>query len=194
MATVATAAIAVMTVPQASAQDYFIGQMFETAANFCPRGYAEANGQLLSIAQNTALFSLLGTTYGGNGQTTFALPDLRGRMAINQGQGPGLSPHTLGEIGGVRSRTLTILQLAQHTHEAAFQTVNAQGNERRSFRNAFGIAPDNQYSSVVQFDGALNANTLAIQRTGGADPVANMSPFIVMKHCIALEGIFPSRN
>jgi microcystin-dependent protein len=178
----------------AAAQDYFLGQMIEVGNNFCPRGWTETNGQILSIAQNTALFSLLGTTYGGNGQTTFALPDLRGRMVLNQGQGPGLPPYALGQVAGVESQTLTINQLAVHTHEAAIQTVNANAATNIPFRNSFAVTSDFQYSSVIQFDGALNAATLSVQKTGGSDPVANMSPFLVNRYCIALQGIFPSRN
>lgn len=93
--------------PSRNALDPFIGEIYMFAGNFAPRGYALCDGQLLSIAQNTALFSILGTTYGGNGQTTFALPDLRGRAPIHSGSGPGLTPRTLGEIGGVENRTIT---------------------------------------------------------------------------------------
>ncbi len=178
----------------AVAQDYYLGQMMEVGNNFCPRGWADANGQILSIAQNTALFSLLGTTYGGNGQTTFALPDVRGRMVIHQGQGPGLSPYVMGQVAGVESQTLTINQLASHTHEAVFLTVNQNAGTATAFRNAFAVTSDFQYSNVIQFDGALHANTLTVQKTGGTDPVPNMSPFLVNRYCIALQGIFPSRN
>ncbi|KTE41433.1 hypothetical protein ATE62_06015 [Sphingopyxis sp. HIX] len=182
------------TAGSATAQDYYLGQMIEVGNSYCPRGWTETNGQILSIAQNTALFSLLGTTYGGNGQTTFALPDLRGRMVLNQGQGPGLPPYSLGQQAGVESQTLTINQLASHTHEAVFQTVNANAATTIPFRNSFAVTSDFQYSNVIQFDGALNAATLAVQKTGGSDPVANMSPFLVNRYCIALQGVFPSRN
>ena len=96
----------------------FIGQITLFAGNFAPRGWAFCNGQLLSIAQNTALFSILGTTYGGNGQTTFALPDLRGRVPVHAGQGPGLSNYDLGQQGGAESVTLTTAQMPAHTHPA----------------------------------------------------------------------------
>lgn len=178
----------------AAAQDYYLGQMIEVGNGFCPRGWTETNGQILAINTNTALFSLLGTTYGGNGVTTFALPDLRGRMVLHQGTGPGLPPYTIGQVAGVESQTLTINQLASHTHETVFQTVNANAATTIPFRNAFAVTSDFQYSNVIQFDGALNAATLAVQKTGGSDPVANMSPFLVNRYCIALQGIFPSRN
>lgn len=193
MMTAASAGALTIAAPVA-AQDYFLGQLIEVGNNFCPRGWIEANGQILSIAQSTALFSLLGTTYGGNGQTTFALPDVRGRMVLNQGQGPGLQPYSLGQVAGVESQVLTINQLASHSHQAVIQTVNQGAATNVPFRNAFAVTSDFQYSSVVQFDGALNAATLAVQKTGGSDAVANMSPFLVNRYCIALEGIFPSRN
>src|SRR3954464_2189508 len=104
----------------------FIGQIMLFAGNFAPRGWAFCEGQLLSIAQNTALFSILGTTYGGNGQTTFALPDLRGRVPIHPGQGPGLSPYALGQVGGSESVTLTSKQITGHKHLA--QCLNAAGS------------------------------------------------------------------
>jgi microcystin-dependent protein len=192
--TVAVGFGALAAAEHAAAQDYYLGQMIEVGANFCPRGWVETNGQILSIAQNTALFALLGTTYGGNGQTTFALPDLRGRMILNQGQGPGLSPYALGQQAGSETVTLTINQLASHTHVAVFQTVNANAATNIPFRNSFAVTSDFQYSNVIQFDGALNAATLTVQKTGGTDPVANMSPFLVNRYCIATVGVFPSRN
>jgi microcystin-dependent protein len=179
----------------ATAQDYYLSQIIHTGYNFCPRGFANTDGQILSIAQNTALFSLLGTTYGGNGQTTFALPDIRGRLVIGTGQGPGLSFYDLGQRGGVESQTLTINQMPQHVHQAVFQTVNAQANSQRSNRNSFAITPDNQYTTdVTSFSGTMNDQTVTVQKTGGTTPIANLSPFTVTRYCIAIEGIFPTRN
>ena len=187
--------VALSAAAPAMAQDYYIGQLIEVGNNYCPRFWTETNGQLLAINTNTALFALLGTTYGGNGQTTFALPDLRGRMLIGQGQGPGLSPHFLGEAGGVESQTLSINQLASHSHEGLILSVGTQtANSRTAFRNAISTTPNPQYSTTIQFDGALHADSLHMQNTGGSDPVPNMSPFLVNRYCIALQGIFPSRN
>lgn len=176
------------------AQQYYLGQIMETGASFCPRFWVEANGQLLAIQQNAALFSLLGTTYGGNGVTNFALPDLRGRMLIGQGQGPGLSSYIQGQVGGVESQVLTLGQLAQHTHRGVILSVNQNTNDVKPFRNAFAVTPDRQYSNIIQFDGALRDDTVSVQKTGGFDPVANMSPFLVNRYCIAVQGVFPSRN
>lgn len=177
------------------AQEYFLGQLIEVGNDYCPRGWADTNGQLLSIAQNTALFSLLGTTYGGNGVQTFALPDLRGRMLIGQGTGPGLTSTNIGERAGVEQQPLTLNELASHGHEAAFLSIGTQSaNSRIAFRNAFGATPDFQYSSTVQFDGALHPNTLTTQDAGQSQAVSKMSPFLVNRYCIALVGIFPSRS
>src|SRR4051812_28387187 len=105
-----------------------LAMVFMFAGNFAPRGFASCEGQILAISQNTALFSLLGTTYGGNGQTTFALPDLRGRSAIGQGQGPGLSPYVEGQTGGSETVTLTVNQLPPHTHNlTAYQGAPTTG-------------------------------------------------------------------
>src|ERR1044071_8835547 len=103
----------------------FLGQLLTVPYNFSPRGWAFCNGQILPIAQNTALFSLLGTTYGGNGQTTFALPDLRGRAAISSGQGPGLQSYDLGQVGGVENTTLNINQMPQHFHTVSPLSVSS---------------------------------------------------------------------
>jgi microcystin-dependent protein len=165
----------------------FLGQIILVPYNFAPRGYAFCQGQLLSISQNTALFSLLGTTYGGNGQTTFALPDLRGRHAISQGQGPGLSPYSLGEQGGVETVTLTTQQMPQHPH-AVNATMAASGDQR----------PQNNYLSIggSYVSTAPNAQMGAqmISPAGGSQPHENRDPYLALNYCIALQGIFPSRN
>ncbi len=169
----------------------FIGQIMMVGFNFAPRGWALCNGQLLSIAQNTALFSLLGTYYGGNGQTTFALPDLRGRMPIHQGQGPGLTPRTIGENGGEETVTLNRGELPQHNH-----TVNVQsspGNSTTPTNNypAGSSARDNIYSNAAP-NATMNANEIGF--TGGNQPHDNMSPYLTVNFIIALEGIYPSRD
>ncbi|HMO76110.1 MAG TPA: tail fiber protein [Sphingopyxis sp.] len=193
LATAGTVAMCAIT--PAMAQEYYLGQLIEVGNNFCPAGWIETNGQLLAINTNTALFSLLGTTYGGNGQTTFALPDLRGRMLIGQGQGPGLPSYVIGQTGGVESQTLTLNQLASHSHEALILSVGTQtANSRTAFRNAISTTPNPQYSTTIQFDGALHPDSLHMQNTGGSDAVPNMSPFLVNRYCIARQGIFPSRN
>lgn len=195
----ATSILAFGGTAPAAAQDYYIGQVIEVGNNYCPRGFALANGQLLSIQQNAALFSLLGTTYGGNGVTVFQLPDLRGRMAIGDGQGPGLQNYTQGQVGGSENVTHTISNLPQHSHVSLMQTVTGNAGEVRSFRNSFAVTADNQYAgpSAGSFDGSLNSATLSVQQAGAATSsvqLPNMAPFTVTQYCIALQGIFPSRN
>src|SRR5690606_37421738 len=158
----------------------FIGQIMMFAGNFAPRGWALCDGQLLPIAQNSALFSILGTTYGGNGQTTFALPDLRGRMPVHPGNGPGLTPRTLGERSGQESVTLTINQMPAHNH-----TLNVVNNDSKSAQvpnNLLGNAQTEIYSS-----GSPDAqmNPAAIGVAGGSQPVQTMSPFQCINFIIA---------
>jgi len=169
----------------------FIGQIMTVGFNFAPRGWALCNGQLLSISQNTALFSLLGTTYGGNGQTTFALPDLRGRMPVHQGQGPGLSNRVMGEASGQETVTLLTAQMPQHTH-----MVNAQsspGNSTNPTNNypATSSARDNIYSNAMP-NATMNPGEIGV--AGGSQPHDNMPPYLVINFIIALEGIYPSRS
>ncbi|WP_082545250.1 phage tail protein [Sphingopyxis sp. Root1497] len=198
LATASVAAIASAT--PAAAQTFFLGQILEVGATYCPRGFASASGQLLSIQQNTALFSLLGTTYGGNGVNTFALPDIRGRMVIGDGQLGGGAFYQQGQISGQETVTLTSNTLPSHSHAGAFLSLTDATNERRSFRNAFATTPDNQYktppvSGPVSFDGTMHSETLTVQKTGtDGVPIPNMSPFLVTQYCVVLQGIFPSRN
>lgn len=168
----------------------FLGQIMLVPYNFAPRGWAFCNGQILPIAQNTALFSLLGTTFGGNGQTTFALPDLRGRAALSSGQGPGLSSYDLGQVGGTESETLTINQMPQHNH---LVTANTEGSNSNSPNGAVpgDTSVGNIYATVL---GSATMNVGMITNTGGSQPFALLSPYLVLNYCIALEGIFPSRN
>ena len=193
----------------------FLGQIIQGGWNFAPRGWAICNGALLSIAQNTALFSLLGTQYGGDGQTTFALPDLRGRSMIGNGQGPGLAPYVNGEMAGSENTTLTIQSLPQHTHSATFTStasLNAsttkattqipqaggplgRGVDGDNNPNAlpFIYCPANAATSVAL--GGLNvAGTVTVQPTGGNQPFSILSPFNTVTMVIALQGIFPSRS
>ncbi len=165
----------------------FIAEIIMFAGNFAPRGWAICQGQILSIAQNTALFSLLGTTYGGNGQTTFALPDLRGRTPIGTGQGPGLSNIQLGEVSGAESVTLTQAQLPSHNHLAAVTQAASTGSRPSGTFPAGGGA----YGAAS--DGST-FNPAFIQSAGGNQPFGIRSPYLGMNYIIALEGIFPSRN
>jgi microcystin-dependent protein len=169
--------------------DPFIGQIQVFGFNFAPRGWAFCNGQLLSIAQNTALFSLLGTTYGGDGRTTFALPNLQGRSMIHYGSGPGLNPVQIGQSGGNENTTLTVNNLPPHNHTVQVNVNTATGEESSStsylssHAGAFSEAP------------SANAVLAGVNQTnvGGNQPVSIRNPFLGINVCIALQGIYPSR-
>jgi len=170
----------------------FLGEIKIFAGNFAPRGWALCNGQLLPIAQNTALFSLLGTFYGGNGTTNFALPDLRAHAPIHQGQGPGLSAYVVGEISGQNTHTLTANEVATHSH--AFDASAASG------RGATGTVTNNapnQTSLVHPYSTAAANATMSgamIQPTPASQPHENRQPLLGLNFIIATQGIFPSRN
>ncbi|MDY0906411.1 phage tail protein [Pedobacter sp. CFBP9032] len=179
----------------------FIGEIKILSFNFAPRGYMTCAGQILSIAQNTALFSLLGTYYGGNGQTTFGLPNLQGRMPIGQGQGPGLPAYTIGEVAGVPNVTLLTANIPAHIH-----TVNALKIRQQASSNAADeLSPDGTFPATAVTAMYGSAATTGIY-TGGVEvsgttditgsglPVSIMNPYLVINYSIATQGIFPSRN
>lgn len=162
----------------------FLSELRVFSFNFAPRGWAQCNGQLLPINQNQALFSLLGTTYGGDGRTNFALPDLRGRVPIHVGDG-----HTLGEKSGAATVTLTSPQMPQHTHP--LQATNAQASSPNVNNNVLAKANTNIYGAAANL-GAMRNGT--VSNTGGGQPHENRQPYLVLNVCIALQGIFPSPN
>jgi microcystin-dependent protein len=175
----------------------FIGQIMIFGGNFAPQGWAFCNGQLLSISQNTALFSLLGTTYGGNGTTTFALPDLRGRAAVGFGQGPGLSNYDLGESTGSETVTLTAGQMPAHSHLVAANDApaNVQSPSGADLAQSVdsGRQPVNTYSTPPMTT-PVTLDPATVQPSGGSQPHANIQPVLAMNYIIALQGIFPSRG
>ena len=165
-----------------------LAQVIMFAGTFAPRGWAYCQGQLLSIAQNTALFSLLGTTYGGDGQTTFALPDFRARSPVGTGQGPGLSPIDLGEMAGNESATLLIGNLPPHSHSVNAAKVAA---DVASPANAL-LATANTYTAQAA---SVTMNPVMIGVGPGTNqPVAIRNPYLGMNFVICLEGLYPSRN
>ena len=174
---------------KAQAEPY-LGQIAFVAFTFAPKGWADCDGQIMSIAQNTALFSLLGTTYGGNGQTTFALPDMRGRVLIDDGQGPGLSVYSSGQMGGEEHHTLTSSEMPAHTHTV--NAVTAEGNQNipTSALPANTKVLDKEYSDASP-DTQMALNM--ISPAGGSQPHNNMQPYLTLKCIIALQGIYPSR-
>jgi microcystin-dependent protein len=178
----------------------FLGEIRAFGFNFSPRGWAPCDGQLLSIASNTALFSLLGTTYGGDGRTTFALPDLQGRVAMHYGSGAGLSPRPQGQKSGSETNTLVEDNLPAHTHgvTAVAKCVGGAGNSNDAVNNVWADdlgAASATYSSNVPTG---NMNASAIETTcssvGNNTSVNNMQPYLVVNYCIAVQGIFPARS
>lgn len=178
----------------------FIGSIVLFAGNFAPRGWAFCNGQILPIAQNTALFSILGTTYGGNGQTTFALPDLRGRAPVSAGQGPGLSIYDLGQVGGVENTTLLSSQMPAHNHtvqiSAQVQVSTQSANSDEPNASFLTTTGNNFYATAGtagnNLGGVSASGTTGI--AGNNQPVSVLQPTLAINYIICLEGIFPPRN
>ena len=172
--------------------DPFVAEIRIFPFNFAPTGWAFCDGQILPISQNTALFSLLGTTYGGDGKSTFALPDMQGNAPMHPGQGPGLSLRDLGEIGGVESVTLLISEIPVHTHGLFASVENGgQGTLTDGITVASSIGgqiyQSNTSSNLVMM------NPQALAAAGGSLPHNNMQPYLTLNFCIALQGVFPPR-
>jgi microcystin-dependent protein len=174
--------------------DPFVAEIRIVPFNFPPKGWAFCNGQLLPISQNTALFSLLGTTYGGNGQTTFALPDVQGNAPMHPRQGPGLSLHDLGETGG--SETVTLLQTEIPAHTHAMRAHNADQADAQNPSSNTSLA-QSANGLAYQSNAAQNLVTLnpaALAPAGSSQPHNNMQPYLTLNFCFALQGIFPPRS
>jgi microcystin-dependent protein len=170
----------------------FVGEIRMFAGNFAPRGWAFCDGQLLAVSQNDALFSLLGTIYGGDGRTTFGLPDLRGRIPIHAGTGPGLSPRQLGSKGGTEKETITVNQLPSHSH-----TIRATGDTATTPNPSGNLlartASLNPYTDQPLV-GTNDLNAATISNVGGSQSHSNTMPFLCINFIIALFGIYPSRH
>jgi microcystin-dependent protein len=176
--------------------DYFLGEIRMFGANFAIKNWATCDGQLLSISQNSALFSLIGTTYGGDGRTTFALPDLRGRLPIGEGQGPGLTMRTMGEKSGTEQITVTINQIPLHSHTFNATTADATVSDVGS--TVLTGKPGSKNAHLYAVPGSAGSPTnLAsgvVGFTGGNLPHDNVMPSLCLTFIIALTGIFPRRN
>lgn len=169
--------------------DPFVAEIRIFPFNFAPKGWAWCNGQLMPLSQNTALFSLLGTTYGGDGKSTFALPDLEGRAPMHPGQGPGLSLHDLGETGGSETVTLLESEIPAHTH-ALRASVNPADSPNPT--GAFPAAPAND-NIYAPFGAAVSMAPEALAPAGGDQPHNNLQPYLTFYFNIALQGVFPAR-
>ncbi len=178
----------------AQASEPFIGQIMIVGFNFAPRGFASCDGQLLPISQNTALFSLLGTTFGGDGRTTFGLPDLRGRTAVGVGTGPGISTMSWGEKAGVENTLLTVANLPSHSHSVSVKGTATRGNSEIPTGNTWASrSRDNDYSNATPVV-EMKAGSVSIGNTGNGTSFTNMQPSLGLWHVIALVGIYPSRS
>lgn len=192
----APAALLTSAAPAFAGTEAYIGEISLFGNNFCPRGTSEAAGQILSISSNTALFSLFGTTFGGNGTTTFALPDLRGRAPIGRGTGTGLSSIALGEAGGAEMVTLSVANMPMHSHTAELRGENAVVADKANPNNAtLALAAANIYSKTNAPNPAvkLSDGSVFIQNSGGSQAFNNRSPYLGMLYCVATTGIYPSR-
>lgn len=167
----------------------FVGEIRIFAGNFAPAGWMVCNGAIVPISENETLFNLIGTTYGGDGQSTFALPDLRGRVPIHRGQGPGLSNHVIGELGGSETVTLTTANMPAHRHVLMASSVVSNGSAGRAGVLAATSAV-NMYGSDVP---TVQMAAQAVSALGGAQPHENMAPFVGINYIISLFGIFPSQ-
>ena len=173
--------------------DQFLAEIRIFTGNFPPRGWAFCNGQLMAISQNTALFSLLGTTYGGDGKSTFALPNLQGCASMAPGQGPGLSLHELGETSGTTSVALLTTEMPNHTHALESAPANFPANSDIGAGNSFGKSSNGNVYGPIQTPGVQLAAG-ALPSVGSNLPHNNMMPYLVVNFCIALQGIFPPRG
>jgi len=167
----------------------FIAEIKLFGGNFAPRGYAFTDGQLLPISQNSALFSLVGTTYGGDGRTTFGLPEMRGRTPVHPGNGPGLSQISWGQRGGIESHTLTVAQMPSHNHNYSMGASSEDVNSSDPAGNVLGVG---SYYTTEEPDELMRAS--AVSNTGGNQSYSIRNPYIGIYHIIALQGIFPSRS
>lgn len=179
--------------------DEFIGIIKIFGGNFAPQGWALCNGQLLSIAQNTALFSILGTTYGGDGRTTFGLPDLRGRAPIGMGQGPGLPAIQQGELSGEANHTLIATEMPMHNHTESVSSTDATLSAATSGASIAtpGALSGRSFTPTLGFNTstpntALNPASISV--AGGSQPHNNMQPYLGVNYIICLQGVFPSRS
>ena len=195
----------------AMASEPFLAEIKMFGGNFAPRGYALCDGQLLPISQYSALFSLLGTTYGGDGRTTFALPDLRGRVAMHPGNGPGLSPRRLGQSGGDETVTLTTLNMPAHTHQATtaldvsatLKADSGTGNSdapeskvlaRKSRAKIYSDDLPDVDMNANSIEMTVNSITTTVHSTGSNQAHTNMMPYNTVNYIIALQGLYPSRS
>ena len=173
--------------------DPFVAEIRIYPVNFAPRGWAFCNGQIMPISQNTALFSLLGTTYGGDGRSNFALPNLQGRAPMHPGQGPGLSPYVLGETGGSETESLRAWEIPAHSHALLASTQPGKDPAPGPTEAVARSVGDSLYQSVTNAN-LVQLSPNALTPTGGDQPHNNLQPYLTLNFCIALQGVYPPRS
>lgn len=182
--------------PAQAGTEPFIGEIVAYGTNFCPLGWERADGRLLAIAENDALYALYGTTYGGDGQTTFALPDLRGRAAVGDGTGAGLSSVVQGQTMGSETFSVTTAAMPSHTHVATMRAVAANGNTNIPTGNSLARdddATNNSMYSTIAPANNMNAGDVVVDSNGSGQAVRLTAPALAVTYCVALFGVFPSR-
>jgi microcystin-dependent protein len=172
--------------------DPFVAEIRIFPFNFPPKGWAFCNGQILPISQNTALFSLLGTTYGGDGKSNFALPNMEGNAPMHPGQGPGLSLHDLGETGGSQTVSLLESEIPAHSHTVFAGPVQFAGNTNVAVGNSF--AKSSQGNAYAPAANLVQLSPFSVPPAGGDQPHNNMQPYLTLNFCIALQGVYPPRT
>jgi microcystin-dependent protein len=179
----------------AQAQDFYLGQILQVGFTYCPANTIEANGQIIPIQSNTPLFALFGTMYGGDGQTTFALPDLRGRAGIHVGQGTGLQNYTQGQVGGAEAATISTAQMPAHVHSGRVRATNGPANLDDPTGAVLADFPSGTpvYNNQVAANVDMAPNTVITDPAGGGQPMGILSPFLTMRFCVVMQGIYPPR-
>ena len=187
--------LAGVSLPAHATVNPFIGQLILVGNNFCPAGWQDADGSILPISENDALFNLIGTTYGGDGQETFALPDLRGRAPVHQGTLSGAGSFLLGQQGGAETQTLLANQLPAHNHVGPVKVYSQDGATADGVNNTFARLPSGptRYTASTPAN-FMRAGSLQIDATGGNQPISTRDPFLAMRYCISLFGVFPSQS
>lgn len=176
----------------ARAQNFYMGQIIAVGFNYCPTGTMEANGQILPISPNQAMFSLFGTTYGGDGRSTFALPDLRGRRAIGQGQGPGLQQYIQGQVGGRETVALTVGQMPAHSHSGRVRASSQSANTDNPANAALADFPTSRPAyRAANPDTNMRGGTVQTDPVGGGQPVSIVDPYLTIRYCVVTIGIYP---
>lgn len=170
----------------------FVGEIRIVGFGFAPRGWADCDGQLLAVSQFDALFSLFGTVYGGDGRTTFGLPDLRGRVAIHMGSGPGLTPRAIGSKAGAEQVSLNAQQNAAHSHNWQATTAGAQNTT--AINNALAEASTDAYGNTTPPQSPVNMASSMVAVAGNGQPHDNLQPFQVLRYIVSLFGVYPSRS